>query len=128
MQWATGDPEGSLARRPCMRRAVKEQVVRQVRVDYCAYGRKDMKPTHMWTSVWSWVPKGTTGDGGCPGRGECHAMTGTKHKGSVTGGKRKRGGGQGTRAAKSTVHVPVQLLEEPKWYRTAVLVRRRVLV
>jgi hypothetical protein len=116
------NPEGSLARRPYMRRAVKGRVVRQVRVDYCAYGRKDMKPTHIWTSMWSWVPKGSTGDGRCQGQGKCHAMTGAKHKESVTGGKRKRGGGQGTRAAKSAV--PVQLLEE--WYEVAV--RRRVLI
>ena len=57
------NPEGSLARRPYMRSAVREQVVRQVWVDYCAYGRKDTKPTHIWTSVWSWVPKESTGDG-----------------------------------------------------------------
>ena len=49
-------------------------------------------------------------------------MAGTKHEESVTGGKRKRGGGQGTRAAKSAV--PVRLLKE--WYEVAV--RRRVLI
>lgn len=122
VQWAMENPEGSLARRPYMRAMVGEHVVRQARVDYCAYGRKDMKPTHIWTSVWSWVPRGTTGDGRCQGMGACHAMSGTRHEESVTGGKKKRGAGQGAKAAKSAV--PVQLLEE--WYEAAT--RRRVLI
>ena len=105
-----------------MRAMVGEHVVRQARVDYCAYGRRDMKPTHIWTSVWSWVPRGTTGDGRCQGPGACHAMSGTRHEESVTGGKKKRGAGQGAKAAKSAV--PVQLLEE--WYEAAT--RRRVLI
>jgi hypothetical protein len=99
------NPEGSLACRPYMRAMVGEHVMRQARVDYCAYNRRDMKPTHIWTSVWSWVQRGTIGDGRCQGRGACHEE-------SITGGKRKRGAGQGTKAAKSAV--PVQLLEE--WY------------
>ena len=122
VQWAMENPEGSLARRPYMMKMVRELVVRQARVDYCAYGRKDMKPTHIWTSVWSWVQRGTTGDGRCQGRGECHAMSGTRHEESVTRGKRKRGARQGTKAAKSAV--PVQLLEE--WYEAAT--RRRMLI
>ena len=34
-----------------------------------------------------------------------NAMVGTRHEESVTGGKRKRGGGQGAKAAKSAVAV-----------------------
>ena len=122
VQWAIVNPEGSLAHRPYMRAMVREHVVRQARVDYCAYDRRDMKPTHIWTSAWSWVQRGTTGDGRCQGRGECHAMPGTRHEESVTGGNRKRGAGQETKAAKSAV--PVQLLEE--WYEATT--RKRVLI
>ena len=79
-------------------------------VDYCAYGRDDMKPTNIWTSVSGWNPKGTTGNGKCMGKGRCPAMQGAKHKRSVTGGRKVKAVGQGARAAKSAV--PEMLLVE----------------
>ena len=105
-RWAMENPVGSLVRRPYMRAV--DRYLRQV--DYCAYGRDDMKPTNIWTSVSGWNPKGTTGNGKCMGKGRCPAMQGAKHKRSVTGGRKVKAVGQGARAAKSAV--PEMLLVE----------------
>ena len=111
MQWVLENPVGSLERRPYMVELLKDSGVVMRLVHYCAYGRLDMKPTRVWTSLREWVPRGTTGTGMCLGRGRCTAMVGEGHKESVTGGrKKKRCRGQGAKAAKSAV--PVMLLEE----------------
>ena len=94
VHWTMENPVGSLARRDYMQpqalEALGGQLVNET-VDYCAYGREDMKPTHLWTTLAHWRPVGVSGDGRCQGPGSCHAIDGTRHRASVTGGKRKRG-------------------------------------
>ena len=109
VRWALENPVGSLVRRPYMR--AMDGYIRQV--DYCAYGRDDMKPTNIWTSVSGWNPVGTTGTGKCLGKGRCLAMQGSRHKRSVTGGRKAKAVGQGAQASKS--EVPEMLLLE--WAR-----------
>jgi len=64
------NPVGSLARRPYMRRWVREWwgdwrwVVRK-EVHYCAFEHFYHKPTHIWTNMIHWVPTGSTEDGLC---------------------------------------------------------------
>ena len=104
--WFMENPEGSLQRRPYMRRQSQGVQLVMRLVHYCAFGRQDMKPTNVWTCVLSWVPVGTTGDGRCQGS-QCHAMVDGAHKASVTGGKRRRGTQAVTKSA-----VPELLLRE----------------
>ena len=110
--WFMENPVGSLARRPYYRKVAEREGVRVVEVHYCAYGRRDQKPTHILTAGSSWEPE--CGDGGrCPGPGVCHAMVGARHVASVAGrraGERERPKGRGSRAARSAV--PAMLWEE----------------
>ena len=52
------------------------------RVDYCAYGFEYMKPTHLWSTLLRWLPKGLTGTGTCmkccPAGGWCTAEDGRR--------------------------------------------------
>ena len=99
------NPVGSLARRPYFRRMHISGRARLWEVHYCAYGRRDQKPTHVLTAGGSWKP--TRGkQGRCLGEGRCHAMVGRRHHASVAGrraGERERLVGRGCRAARSAV-------------------------
>ena len=107
--WGLENPQGSLCKRPYMKTLARRCNHRLVH--YCAYGRRDQKPTHLWTNA-RWVPKGATGSGECAQRRCWAVLPGTRqHTHSVTGGtKRKRPAGQGSQAAKSAV--PRALLTE----------------
>ena len=67
--WMLENPVGDLARRDYMEGWELEHVRREV--DLCAYGHYYKKPTHIWTSVVRWKPRGETGDGRC--RSKCGA-------------------------------------------------------
>ena len=69
------NPVGSLSKRPFMRTTKWLQCVKRYMVTYCAYGFRYMKPTHIWTTLRHWQPRGTTGNGQCGskcGNGEQH--------------------------------------------------------
>ena len=61
--WMLENPVGDLARRDYMEGWELDHVRREV--DLCAYGHYYRKPTHIWTSVMGWTPRGETGDGRC---------------------------------------------------------------
>ena len=69
--WMLENPVGDLAGRPYMLQWDLQHVRREVHL--CAYGHYYKKPTHIWTSVRGWRPKGerAEGDGYC--RGMCGA-------------------------------------------------------
>ena len=64
--WSLENPVGDLGGRPYMRGWQVKHVRREVHL--CAYGHYYMKPTHIWTSVTGWEPRGQTGDGKCGSR------------------------------------------------------------
>ena len=72
--WYMENPVGSLACRPYQRRWLLRAGKRMVRreVHYCAYRHVYNKPTHIWTNMTGWKPKGTTGTGKC----ECKCEAG----------------------------------------------------
>ena len=61
------NPQASLRRRPYMQISAWPRVLEVVRqtVDLCAFGHYYRKGTDLWTSLTSWEPKGTTGNGRC---------------------------------------------------------------
>jgi hypothetical protein len=59
------NPVGGLAHRPFMQNVDwLGQTVKHT-VNYCAYGATYKKPTHIWTTLLDWEPKGVTGSGRC---------------------------------------------------------------
>ena len=77
------NPMGSLARKSFMNQVDWTNWVARRKVDYCAYGMKYRKSTHIWTTLLDWVPKGNTGNGVCGGK--CgQLMEGHSHKGERT--------------------------------------------
>lgn len=66
--WHLENPVGSLIRRPYMKPWARLVVL----VDYCTYGRRDQKPTHVWTTLGCWVPRGSTSTGLCAGLSLIH--------------------------------------------------------
>ena len=94
--WGLENPQGLLCKRPYMQALTKQCNHRLVH--YCAYGRMDQKPTHLWTNA-QWVPKGTTGSGECAQRRCWAVLPGTRqHTHDVTGGTgRKRPAGHRSR-------------------------------
>jgi hypothetical protein len=59
------NPAGMLAERPFM--TVSDWLSLGVRrvVNYCNYGGRFLKPTHIWSSLRQWVPGGQSGCGRC---------------------------------------------------------------
>ena len=45
------NPVGQMSEMPLMQQLVKTLNLCVVKVDYCAFGRSDMKPTNIWTNV-----------------------------------------------------------------------------
>ena len=118
VDWIMENPVGSLVRRPYMKKLLKGHKYKLERVDYCAYGRLDKKPTHVWTSLVQWQPRGTTTTGLCAGRGKCTGMQGNQHTTQVTGGRKRCVPGKGAVSAKSAV--PEMLMDELRreWKRS----------
>ena len=82
MKWFMENPVGMLAMQGYMIEFVETMPLPVVRlqVDYCAWGQFYMKPTHMWTSMVYWKPKGA--------QEEVHASAGNAvHSGA--GGRRR---------------------------------------
>ena len=73
MEWFMENPVGMLAVQDYMREFMQEfkYTVVQRTVDYCAWGHYFMKPTHVWTRMGFWVPKGTQAEGTDRCRGRC---------------------------------------------------------
>jgi len=44
------NPVGLLSEMPMMRQIIQKLSMRRVKVHYCAFGRKDKKPTNLWTN------------------------------------------------------------------------------
>jgi hypothetical protein len=59
------NPVGSLRKRDYMQTAEWQGLVSEHSVTYCAYGLPYRKATNIWTTMKSWKPKGTTGNGKC---------------------------------------------------------------
>jgi transposase InsO family protein len=63
------NPHGCLGLRPYMEtNEWPEQRVNKFTVDQCAFGKLTQKPTDLWTSLSSFRPIGSTGDGRCHSR------------------------------------------------------------
>ena len=98
------NPVGSLCRQDYMREWECSLEVVKVPIDYCAYDHWYHKPTHIWTNLKRWKPKGRTGSGRC--RGMCkHGLMGTKgrwvHKYKIAQGSTQAKGGKGRKAYKN---------------------------
>ena len=53
---AIENPVGLLSKMPLMNYLVEELGLYRTTVDYCALGRDDKKPTHIWTNVRACIP------------------------------------------------------------------------
>jgi hypothetical protein len=98
------NPVDSLCRQDYMRDWECSLEVVKVPIDYCAYDHFYHKPTHIWTNLKRWKPKGRTGSGRC--RGMCkHGFMGTKgrwvHKYKIAQGSTQAKGGKGRKAYKN---------------------------
>ena len=107
------NPVGSLWRRPYMRRWEAQGEVVRRQVDYCAYGHMYMKPTHIWTNMKKWKPKGEQqgGNGRCRDRcraGEWGASGKWVHRCKIAQGSRQAAGGAGRKARKNMMPVGLQ--------------------
>jgi len=45
------NPVGLMSKMPLMKELIDSMGLYQTSVDYCAFGRFDKKPTHLWTNV-----------------------------------------------------------------------------
>ena len=82
--------------------------MKQLCVDYCAWGHYYQKPTHVWISMVFWVPKGTQkgGVGKCRGRcpyGEIGDQGKWVHNHSIGQESHRVFGGKGRQTSKGAV-------------------------
>ena len=117
MEWFLENPAGMLAVQGFMQQFEKEfeYEMKKYKIDYCAWGHYYQKPTHVWTSMVFWVPKGTQpgGIGRC--RQACpHGEIGEKghwvHNWSIGQESSRVFGGEGRQTSKGAV--PVDLHRE----------------
>ena len=73
MEWFMENSEGMLAMQEYMVLFLEthKHPVERRKVDYCTWGHFYMKPTHVWTSMVHWTPKGTQEGDTCLCRGRC---------------------------------------------------------
>ena len=95
-------------------------------IDYCAYGAVVQKATDIWTSLVTWTPKGTAGDGRCHGRcgqGEWHTdAKGYQHyRHHKTLAQEPQKGYRGPGATKMKNSIPTALCDE--WLQQAMQTR-----
>lgn len=98
------NPVGSLWKRPYMVDWESWGTVRRHEVHYCAYKHWYHKPTHIWTNMLAWVPKGTTGTGQCEMRCTMGARTESgrwAHRYKLAQGSHLAKGGRGRKARKN---------------------------
>lgn len=102
------NPVGSLARRPynVMKAWVSTGEVRQEEVHYCVYDHMYNKPTHIWTSMRKWKPKGQSGNGRCQTGARCKVgFIGSHnkyvHQYKIAQGSKQAKCGKGRRARKN---------------------------
>ena len=98
------NPVGSLCRQDYMREWECSGEVARVTIDYCAYDHWYHKPTHIWTNLKRWTPKGRTGTGRC--KGVCrYGSMGDKgkwvHRFKIAQGSTQAKGGKGRKAYKN---------------------------
>jgi hypothetical protein len=82
------NPVGSLTHRPFMQDIEWISQTTKHTVNYCAYGATYKKPTHIWTTMTDWQPKGVTGSGRCEGK--CGQLISTGPHEKEEGGKKHR--------------------------------------
>ena len=73
MEWFMENPVGMLAMQDYMQEFEQTEglVVGRKTIGYCAWGQFYMKPTHVWTSMVFWKPKGEQKGGTGKFRGRC---------------------------------------------------------
>ena len=90
--------------------------IRQLReVHYCAYDHPYHKPTHIWTNILTWVPKGQTGTGKCEQRccsGEWASTGKWRHRNGIARESHREVQGRGRKAWKNMVP---QMLHAEIW-------------
>ena len=110
------NPRAQMELRPVMRAVVKAGTVVKKVVNYCVYGHLYNKPTTLWTTVRTWVPRGSSGDGRCSARGRCEfggisEETGRyRHHKIIAGGKDRAV--DNSKKAPLRNRVPGQLISE----------------
>ena len=112
-----GEPRGHAGHASFMKQFEEEHeygVVKLV-VDYCAWDHYYMKPTHIWTSMLFWEPKGVQEDGVGRCRGQCkYGSIGEKgkwvHEHAIGQESSRVYGGEGRQTSKGAV--PVDLHRE----------------
>ena len=112
LAWVIENPVGSLEKQEYMG-ADWHQYRKLVIVHYCAYQHVYHKPTHIWTNIFKWKPRGETGTGKC----ECKCSAGRwgakgrwTHKFKIARESSAEIQGQGRKAMKNMV--PQKLLQE----------------
>jgi hypothetical protein len=117
MEWFLENPEGMLAMRHFMQRFEEEHQYVWVKkvIDYCAWNHFYMKPTHIWTSMVFWEPKGAQEDGVGRCRSQCkYGRWGEKgkwvHDYAIGQESSRVFGGEGRQTSKGAV--PVDLHKE----------------
>ena len=87
-----------------MRRWEASGAVVRRQVDYCAYRHMYMKPTHIWTTMKVWRPRGDTGTGRCSSRcraGQWGSAGKWVHRCKIAQGSQQAAGGPGRKARKN---------------------------
>lgn len=106
MVWAMENPVGSLERREYMQWDAWFQLRQLCEVHYCAYDHPYHKPTHIWTNMLKWVPKGQTGTGKCEQRccsGEWRSNGKYRHWKGIARESHREVQGKGRKAWKNMV-------------------------
>ena len=106
--WMMENPVGLLQYRPFAQEGVwGSRVVRRMQVDLCAYGHYYMKPTHIWTTVRGWRPRGerAEGNGKCGQKCRMGSWVGGrwKHRFGIGVESTRARGGVGRREAKQAI-------------------------
>ena len=99
------NPVGSLWRREYVVEWEKEGWVKREEVHYCAYDHHYHKPTHIWTTMKQWRPRGAKRGGNGKCRGRCKWGFRNKggrweHRYKIAQGSKQGKGGKGRKAAK----------------------------
>ena len=119
LAWVLENPVGSLCRREYMQKN-KLPKHKLVLIHYCAFNHIYNKPTHLWTNIMNWEPKGTTGTGLCEqkcGMGKWSEKGKFKHEYTIARESHKEMAGVGRKAFKNMVPLMLQREVWGAWLR-----------